>query len=242
MNAPLIISHSRRFIYVHVHKTGGESITASLTPQLDRGDLVVSGDIQTWLRGKVYRRYDLVAGLDKHSSARAIRRSLPAGMWRDYYTFGFVRHPADRALSMYRYVARIAARRRRRSLAHLWYLTPAGGDLDPSSWPALRAYQDTGSFSEFIRHPLMERAPGFRPQSASLCDRRGRVLVDFVGRFENLAADFAAVQRAVGLPEWSVAWRNSTENGSDEAALDAADRDYLADRFRVDFDRFGYEP
>ncbi len=36
----MIISHSRKFIYVHLHKTAGEAITAALGPHLGPADIL----------------------------------------------------------------------------------------------------------------------------------------------------------------------------------------------------------
>lgn len=87
------------------------------------------------------------------------------------FKFGFVRHPLTRALSFYKY------NRAFKRMSFVDYLT------------------------DFIPKKLAGPRNGFhRPQVDFLCDAMGRPMVDFVGRFENLEADFAHVCKTVGLP------------------------------------------
>jgi hypothetical protein len=241
----LIISHSRRFVYVHLHKTAGESITSTLQPVLADDDLV--------LRGRETVEVDGVR-LDKHSGAREISAALPPATWDRYFEFAFVRHPVDRTVSLYRWAAQ-RARPPRRTLAQRVGLRTAPDRPDRSRNPEVRAYRASASIAEFIRHPLLDQARSMQPQSASLCDDGGTLLVDFVGRFERLDEDFARVAGAVGCPELSLKWRNashgphlsferrnvrpSRHHGRDELSED--DVRYLRARFEDDFRRFGYD-
>jgi hypothetical protein len=241
----VIISHSRRFVYVHLHKTAGESITSTLQPVLAPDDLV--------LRSRETAEFDGVR-LDKHSGAREIRSALPPETWDRYFEFAFVRHPVDRTVSLYRWAAQ-RARPPRLTLTQRIGLRPAPERPDRSRNPEVRACSESASISEFIRHPLMDRARSMQPQSASLCDDDGALLVDFVGRFERLDEDFARVADTVGCPELSLKWRNASRgphlsfdrrndrpfrhHGRDELSDD--DVRYLTARFEEDFRRFGYD-
>lgn len=71
----MIINHDRKFIFIHVPKTGGCSIRA-----------VLSGE--TSKRGF-------------HRSYRTIKKQYP-----DYFSFGFVRNPWDRMVSLYEFCLR----------------------------------------------------------------------------------------------------------------------------------------
>jgi hypothetical protein len=229
----MIICQSRQFVFVHIHKTAGESITAALRPVLVDGDLEVRGRPEVRVNGAV---------LTKHSTALDARTALGAERWERYFTFSFVRHPIDRTLSLYRYIAAWADPPKPR-LAQRLGLRSAPQQDDRSQWPEMRAYRATHSLSEFIRHPLLDHAPGMQPQVTSLCDEDGELLVDFVGRFERIGPDFAHVCGVLGLPDVVLRSINASRRPGDaEAGLTPADRAYLAARFEVDFERFGYHP
>jgi hypothetical protein len=87
------------------------------------------------------------------------------------YKFSFVRNPWARLVSEYRY-----------------------------------HYDRKYSFRDFVLHGLPEKDSysdayrHIRPQTDFLFDREGTQLVDFIGRFENLVADFSKVCCALNLP------------------------------------------
>ncbi len=228
----LIVCHSRGFVFVHLHKTAGESITATLAPVLVAGDEVVKGSPPAAPAG---------VALGKHSTAGEARDVLGVDRWERYFTFSFVRHPIDRTLSLYRYIARLAEPPKptlRQRLGRHEIRSDAGRER----WPEMRAYRETASLSEFIRHPLVDHAVALRPQATSLCDDAGDLLVDYVGRFERLAPDVAHVQRTLGLPETPLRSLNTSPRGELPDDLTREDREYLASRFEEDFVRFGYAP
>jgi len=69
----MVIDHDKKFIFVHVYKTGGTSIEEALG-----GKSNVS----------VHERLENIIN------------------WKDYFSFGFVRNPWDRAVSSYMFQAR----------------------------------------------------------------------------------------------------------------------------------------
>ncbi|MGF2733386.1 sulfotransferase family 2 domain-containing protein [Marinobacter sp. DUT-1] len=103
--------------------------------------------------------------------------------FKEFYKFAFVRNPLDRAFSGYN------------------YLKSGGnqvGDLSVSDY--LSRYK---SFNEFVDDELSKGSmiyhPIFRPQSWYLCDWKGEIQVDFVGKFESIDSDFENVARNLKL-------------------------------------------
>lgn len=94
---------------------------------------------------------------------------MTAAQFDEYFKFAFVRNPWDRVASFYR---------------HLGY-----------DWRC--------SFSRFVlKHlpGLIEKKPWFFcPQAEFVHDADGKLLVDFVGRFETLAQDFAIACEHIGV-------------------------------------------
>ncbi len=240
----MIISHEHRFIFIHILKTGGESVTAALEPTLGRHDIVLKSESDIWLKSLLHSRYRELDGLRKHSTARAVQAALPEQIWRDYFTFTFVRDPVDRAVSLYKYIAMVSDRRDRRRLRHLWYrTTQRGRNADPAAWRVTKAFRETNSFSEFIRHPDCATATGMRPQVSFVTDRKGRMLLDYVGKLEHLDHDFADVTAQLGLhvgplPRVNVSRVSEPRIAHIEVTDD--DRTLLRARYRRDIEMFGY--
>jgi hypothetical protein len=101
--------------------------------------------------------------------------------WEAYFTFSFVRNPWARAVSMYRYYG------------------------DHRRMP----------FDRFVRDRLAgtywrKRYWFVRPQADFICDEEDNVLVDYVGRMENIREDFATVCSRIGLHGVTLPHRNQS--------------------------------
>lgn len=235
----MIVSHSRRFIFVHLHKTAGESIRASLEPHVAPGDLVIApkgGLVQGWLAARRERRI----GLEKHSTASEIRERIGGDVFDSYFKFASVRDPIDRMLSLYRWLGTLEWRLNRRRFRRLLVRLPALQHLDETRWLAMRARRETSDFSGFIRHPLLQLDQGARPQADVLCDPSGRLLVDCVIRFESLESDFRLVARRIGIHELPLEWANRSSDPRESEALSAEDIAYLRQRYERDYQLFGF--
>ncbi|MCB1890087.1 MAG: sulfotransferase family 2 domain-containing protein [Rhodocyclaceae bacterium] len=143
-----------------------------------------------------------------------------------YFKFAFVRNPWSRLVSEFNY----------------------------------RRYFTQMSFTEFVREGFPEPcnySDAYRhvlPQCDYLYDDTGRCLVDFVGRFENLQADFDRVCDTVGIPRTLLPHVNASESGEDASAsprpagaaaahaayYDAETRDLVGRLYQRDIETFGY--
>lgn len=104
--------------------------------------------------------------------------------FRTYFKFAFVRNPRTRLVSAYDFLKR--------------------GGMNPSD--ARWAEEHLGRFSSFeqfvhewVRPENVTTWPHFVPQHAFLFDDTGRIHVDFLGRFERLAADYRVVADRLGV-------------------------------------------
>src|SRR5688572_2108450 len=79
----MIISYSRKFIFIHAVKTGGTSIGKALAPFINDGDIISGYPIENpdW---------------PKHSWAKHCQTRLDLDK---FWSFGFVRNPWDRLVS-----------------------------------------------------------------------------------------------------------------------------------------------
>lgn len=103
-----------------------------------------------------------------------------------YFKFAFVRNPWDRLVSEYRY-----AHSQRRDFKTFLL----------KSFPGLEDDHYTEGVDHY-RHVL--------PQHTFIFDDAGSLLVDFVGRYENLQQDFAYVCQRVGLLPIKLRQRNKS--------------------------------
>ena len=100
----MYISQSRRFIFIHIVKAAGESVTELFDESGRWNDLPIGG---TQFGEAVNRHYQKRHGFYKHSTSQEVRSVVGEQVWNDYFTFTFVRHPYSRILSLYKYAARM---------------------------------------------------------------------------------------------------------------------------------------
>jgi chondroitin 4-sulfotransferase 11 len=139
--------------------------------------------------------------------------------WDRRFTFTFVRNPWEKVLSHY----------------HFRVMTNQTG-LKSKTIP----FRDWVLESYGARNPhYYDKPKMFMPQTSWLCDQQGSLLVDFVGRFENLAGDFRVVCERLGvraeLPHYKISNRPPYQS-----AYDAETQGLIAEFFSEDVKAFGY--
>jgi hypothetical protein len=102
----LILSHKYKFIFIHIPKCAGTSITQSLIPYLGQDDLVLGCTPEF---EALSREYKAKGWIHKHSTASEIREFVGEETWNSYFKFAFVRHPLDLILSLYFWWKKTAA-------------------------------------------------------------------------------------------------------------------------------------
>ena len=204
------ISYKNKYIFVHIQKTGGSSIHSVF----DQLGLVEDGP--EYLRGKItsefFRKKFPYTNYWHHLKAKDIKAVIPLNIWNSFFKFAFVRNPWDRALSIYSY--------RKQQVDN------------PKSVNYRQNIPD--SFEQW----LQESAPS--PQLEHLADDNGNVLMDFIGRFENLQADFQAICSRINLPPINLphirksAHKRYTDSYSPQA------RQLVDELYKSDIEHFGY--
>jgi hypothetical protein len=223
----MIISTSHRFIFVHIVKTAGTSVTEALARTVRWNDVVVGGtDYGEAIQAAYHRQF----GLSKHATAREICDTIGAETWAGMFSFAFVRHPFARAVSVYTWKRKM--------------LEKAASDDAVWQWPASRAFAATTDFSGFIRHPDFLASVAARPQADWVTGADGRRIVDFVGRVEAIEAGMREICGRIGIPYEGVPVANASAGPSAQAREPLAEDDsrHLTDLYRKDFVAFGYDP
>ena len=143
-----------------------------------------------------------------------------------YFVFAFVRNPYDRLVSAYEYLLQ-------------------GGNND-----ANKRFRDTvlssyASFADLVKHGLgrseIEKKYHFMPQHRFIVAPWGSIMVDYVGRYESIEADFATISDRIGL-DARLPHRNSSARAHfDEYYTDEL-RSLVYRHYKTDFDLLGYDP
>lgn len=165
--------------------------------------------------------------VDKHCFARELRARYGEVYWRSYFKFAFVRNPWDRLVSWWHMIERNAATGRPMNGFHRFILSRA------SSFEEFLANCD----EEYHDHDGSKWI--FRNQLDYISDAGG-ISVDFVGRFERLQADFAAICSRLALPPLLIPHLNRSGHIHYSHYYSDAASALVAARFAGDIEAFGY--
>lgn len=159
----------------------------------------------------------------KHAKAVDVRRVL-GKTWIDCFKFSFVRNPWDLMVSSYH-----------------WWLEYAGQFHALAEQAA--AVRSLGSFERFVGSPS---------GSDMLNEQHGRdlldwleddtdIIVDFVGRYENLDPDWRHICEALKVDVVPLTRENRVERADYRSFYNDRSRAVVADRFARTIAHFGYE-
>jgi hypothetical protein len=217
--------------FVHVPKTAGLSWLQMIVDSLGERDFVERGANHTIHRFR--DRPDLQLTRIGHE-----RRIVDCMTLRQYrakrvgpsFVVAFVRNPYDRLVSAFHFLNREDIPPRDRSDFEQ-YLARYGGDFGRF---VLDAFEP--------ERPTIFQQLHLRPQYEWLVDGDGKLLTDFVGRFENLAADTRVIEDRLGFSATPIPHLNVTEHLPYGDYYDQTTRRLVARGYEKDFELFGYDP
>ncbi len=154
----------------------------------------------------------------KHKTAKEIREQLGEDKWNEYFKFSFVRNPLSWTASWYNF-------RRREKLK----------DEDN---PKHTNYTGDLTFEEFVKSDDWVVAGD--GQSHWVTDDAGEVIVDFVGKYENLQDDFNEVCQRVGIPTVKLPSVNRSKHSKSVAVYTDEMKEIVKKRLHKDMNLFGY--
>jgi hypothetical protein len=208
----MIISHKYKFIFIHIQKCAGTSITYALNPYLDKNDVVLGctpeGEKLSQIWGKT-------KGLYKHVTAKKAREAIEPEIWDNYFKFSFIRNPWDMVVSTY----------------HWWLKTD--WDNREKTGAKIRALNN---FEEYVLSPYLRK----NTCCEFVKDGKGDYLVDFIGRQESLEKDFAYVCGRVGLPNIELPKKNISKHKSYQSYYNEITQQIIAEKFKWDIKNFEY--
>jgi hypothetical protein len=227
---------------VHIHKNGGTSIEKALDPHLAWHDLILGGSP---FGEKLQQPYFEKFRLHKHSTVADIETVCGREYVDGYFLFAVVRHPVSRACSLYNFAASTLSKWAKNQGIDLSevpsHITEKAAKKKPGlKWASSRALMETNSFSEFIRHENISRAPAFRPQVRSLRSATSDQLKGQFLRIEDHVTWTPGLGARLGVEILLPRANASTVKLIDEQSVSEEDRRYIEMLFREDFEAFGY--
>lgn len=131
-----------------------------------------------------------------------------------YFKFGFVRNPWDRVVSLYE---RTEAQQMRDQMTFTEFV----------------------EWIEYSSSTCIHSSP-HRYQLDWFVDPNGKVLADFIGRFERLEGDWAFIARKLGITETLPHSRLNPRARHYTEYYSPRTKEIIAAKFKVDIERFGY--
>lgn len=226
------ISHDDRFIFVHIPKTAGSSIVESLLTVRPNLDFMARN---AWPRlfahprsAELFRQLRIFYPLhaiarfpEQHYPARLLREMVPDEIWSSYFKFTFVRNPWDLIVSTYFFLKKFFNDNPR----------AAAEDVDVAYIVA------SVDFTNFVRaRKFMANSIGMLPH---ITDKDGNLLVDFVGKVENIESDLAEICGRIGL-NIPLEHRNRSDHAQYREYYTPETQAIVAADFAREIDLFGY--
>jgi len=93
----MLISHKHKFLFIHIYKTAGTSITHALIPFCSSK---LKFNLHRVLR-KVHINTFNPSPFTKHIGAEKLRQNIGVETYNNYFSFSFIRNPWDWQVSLY---------------------------------------------------------------------------------------------------------------------------------------------
>lgn len=215
----MLISHSYRVIFVHIQRTGGNSIRRVFN-EMD------SNAIQQLPIPTNKNRL-------KHCFLSDIQTALDSEIFSTYTKFAVVRNPFDRLFSWYSMF-------KNKTIAKSEL---AGGvertaTLGNAVEAAIEPYLDT--FETFLNVPNEDLFTRFYDNQFDYVQLDGKLAVDEILRFENLNADFNVLAEKLNFPAKLPIVNQSIRQSDYRHAYNATTQKMVTERFARDLEHFSY--
>lgn len=206
----MLISDSHQFIFVHIRKAAGSSIRDTLEP------ISISKPTDTLSKVKsrflkTERDYHNYA-FRQHDDINAAKRVMPPELFESYFKFAFVRNPWDRLVSEYEFIRRRPDHGRHSKVMNMGF-------------EKYIVYQS----KRFDSH-----------QINMLADKNGNLLMDFIGKFENLHDDWNRVTDKLGIENKALTHRKKAGIKDYDSYYTKESRALVSELWKRDIVAFGY--
>ncbi|WP_419318840.1 sulfotransferase family 2 domain-containing protein [Caulobacter sp. ErkDOM-E] len=206
----MIVSHSHRFIFAAVPKTGTHAVRQALREHLSDGDLEQVG----LFVDKRFPWEDLAAIRHGHLSLQQVRPYLGEAAFDGYFKFAFVRNPFDRFVSYCAFMLR-------------------GGDVFEQQPQAVMRHF---LFEKPPEHHILFQPQA----SLLVGEDGKTLMADHIGHVEDMQGSYDAICARIGIPSRPLDRVNGSRHGDYRHYYDQDLIDGVAARYAQDLDLFGY--
>ncbi len=212
----MILSRARRFLFVHIPKTGGTAFSLAYEARAMRDDILIGDTPKARARRGRLRGVKTAGRLWKHSTLSDVVGLVSEVEIGELMTLTLVRNPWDRVVSYYHWL-------RHQSFAH-----PAVG------------LAKTHDFSDFLNHPQTMTSLRLWPYGAYLRLPSGAEKASLFIRLEHYAEDARPFEDQLGF-RLPLPRANVSDRGRDwRPYYSVADADLVGGCCGEDIARFGY--
>ena len=205
----MLLSYDHRFIFIHNYRVAGTSIRKSLEKYVKRP-----------LLRRIFKEMGVGNKLSHHKwktfpahiKASDLRKRLPAEIYDSFYKFAFVRNPWEWQVSLYHHM------------------------LQQKTHFQHALVKSMKNFDEYIVWRVNEDKV---LQKDFVTDSAGKMIVDFVGRFEVLRKDFHHVCNVLNI-NTSLPHINKSSHINYQSYYNVETRRLVEENFSEDIELFGY--
>lgn len=160
-----------------------------------------------------------------HSNAMKFKHTFPEE-FNSYFKFAFVRNPWDRLVSAFFYLGDFGSNE---------------GDREAAAKYIKKYDKNFHAFCcDFLKEENINNIVHLKPQYGFIYDDQDNILVDFVGKLENIEQDFKFVCSKLGCPYTLKQKRTGRHNYYTECYTDET-KEIVERVYQKDIDLFGYK-
>ncbi len=213
----MILSRGRRYIFIHIPKTGGTALTLALEARAMKDDILIGDTPKAKSRKRRLAGIKTPGRLWKHSTLADIRGLATDEEIASFFTVTLVRNPWDRIVSYYHWL-------RAQSFAH----------------PAVTLAK-ASEFSTFLNAPETQASFAAHPYGSYMEAAEETERCDLFIRLEQFDRDVVPFEDHLGFRLAPLAVENASDRPRDWRPIYSADdAETVAKVCAADIARFGY--
>ena len=219
----MLLSKTKKFIFIHIPKNAGQSITSILLNYCLSDSAKFAANLigsRTFIRintkmKKYFNQTLYDHNFKDHERAYKVK-DLLGESYSDYFKFAIVRNPWDWLFSQYNYTLK-----------------------NPRHFRHKFVKSNFSSFNEYVQWDCLNNDKR-KCQKEFVLDRSGNKIIDYIGKFENLEYDFGEICRIIGV-DVRIPHFNQSNKNDYRKYYSRESRDLVSDYYSSDIELFDYE-